>query len=116
MSATIPQQPKVLHVAAEVYPLVKTGGLADVAGALPPALARAGAQVRLLLPGLPRILESVLQPRAVCEVGPVFGAARVALRLGMLPGSHVPAYVIDAPYLYRRGGSPYQDSRGGEWR
>ena len=41
---------KVLHVAAEVYPLVKTGGLADVVAALPPALAEAGADVRLLLP------------------------------------------------------------------
>ena len=39
---------KVLHVAAEVYPLVKTGGLADVVAALPPALADAGADVRLL--------------------------------------------------------------------
>ena len=46
--------PKLLHVAAEVFPLVKTGGLADVAGALPPALAHAGADVRLLLPGYPR--------------------------------------------------------------
>ena len=46
---------RVLHVAAELFPLVKTGGLADVAAALPPALARAGADVRVLLPGLPEI-------------------------------------------------------------
>jgi starch synthase len=105
----------VLHVAAEVFPLVKTGGLADVTGALPGALTRAGADVRLLLPGLPPIAESVLQPRRICEVGPVFGAARVTLRLGRLPGSHVSAYVADAPYLYRRGGGPYQDSRGADW-
>ena len=44
---------KVLHVAAEIFPLVKTGGLADVVGALPQALISAGADVRLLLPGLP---------------------------------------------------------------
>ena len=48
---------KVLHAAAELFPLVKTGGLADVVAALPPALARAGADVRLLLPGLPAIVE-----------------------------------------------------------
>ena len=106
---------KVLHVAAEVFPLVKTGGLADVAGALPPALAAAGAEVRLLLPGLPAIADAVLHQKTVCEFGPAFGAARVALRQGLLPYSHVPAYVIDAPYLYRRGGSPYQDSAGAEW-
>ncbi len=106
---------RLLHVAAEVFPLVKTGGLADVVAALPPALARAGADVRLLLPGLPAIAEAVLHQRAVCEVGPVFGAARVTLRCGQLPFSHVPAYVLDAPYLYRRDGGPYQDASGREW-
>jgi len=114
LSAT-PRAPRLLHVAAEIFPLVKTGGLADVAGALPPALVRAGADVRLLLPGLPAIAESVLQPRAVCQVGPLFGAARITLRLGRMPGSQVPAYVLDAPYLYRRGGGPYQDGSGAEW-
>ena len=106
---------RVLHVAAEVFPLVKTGGLADVAAALPPALARAGADVRLLLPGLPAIADAVLHQRTVCEIGPVFGAGRVTLRCGQMPFSHLPAYVIDAPYLYRRSGSPYQDSTGQEW-
>jgi len=113
MPAAVPM--KVLHVAAEVFPLVKTGGLADVAGALPPALVKAGADVRLLLPGLPAIVDAVLHQKLVCELGPAFGAARVSLRRGKLPYSHVPAYVIDAPYLYRRGGSPYQDSSGAEW-
>jgi starch synthase len=106
---------RVLHVAAEVFPLVKTGGLADVTAALPPALLRAGADARLLLPGLPAIAESVVQPRRVVDIGPAFGAARVTLRKGTLPGSGVPAYVVDAPLLYRRGGGPYQDSRGAEW-
>jgi starch synthase len=106
---------RVLHVAAEVFPLVKTGGLADVAAALPPALARVGADVRLLLPGLPAIADAVLHQRTVREIGPVFGAGRVTLRCGRMPFTHVPAYVIDAPYLYRRGGSPYQDSSGQEW-
>ena len=106
---------RVLHVAAELFPLVKTGGLADVAAALPPALARAGADVRVLLPGLPAIADAVLHQRTVCEIGPIFGAGRVRLRCGQLPFSHLPAYVIDAPYLYRRGGSPYQDSAGQEW-
>ena len=106
---------KVLHVAAEVFPLIKTGGLADVAGALPPALQRAGADARLVLPGLPAIADAVLHQKLVCEIGPAFGAARISLRLGQLPYSHVQAYVVDAPYLYRRGGSPYQDSQGVEW-
>ena len=106
---------KVLHVAAEVFPLVKTGGLADVVAALPVALAEQGADVRLLLPGLPAVMDGVQGARTVIDVGACFGALRVRLLLARLPGSKLPAYVIDAPYLYRRGGSPYQDSQGQEW-
>jgi starch synthase len=106
---------KLLHVAAEVFPLVKTGGLADVVAALPVAQAAAGADVRLLLPGYPAILESVQGARTVIDIGTCFGAMRVRLLLGRMPQTALPAYVIDAPYLYRRGGSPYQDSQGDEW-
>lgn len=106
---------KVLHVAAEVFPLVKTGGLADVVGALPQALIRQGADVRLLLPGLPAIADAVLHQKTLFEFGPLFGAARIALRLGQMPDSRVPAYVVDAPYLYRRPGGPYQSGDGSEW-
>jgi starch synthase len=106
---------RVLHVGAEVFPLVKTGGLADVLGALPQALIGQGADVRLLLPGLPAIVDAVLHQKIVCELGPCFGAARVTLRLGQMPYSKVPVYVIDAPVLFRRPGSPYQASDGAEW-
>lgn len=106
---------KVLHVAAEIFPLVKTGGLADVVGALPQALIAQDTDVRLLLPGLPAILDSLADLRGLCDIGPVFGAARVQLLQARMPGSQVPVYVVDAPYLFRRGGNPYQDSSGREW-
>ncbi|WP_284619960.1 glycogen synthase GlgA [Aquabacterium humicola] len=106
---------RVLHVAAEVYPLVKTGGLADVAAALPPALAAAGADVRLLLPGLPPILDAVQSAKMVLDIGSAFGALRVKLLLARMPGSHLPVYVIDAPHLYRRAGGPYQAPDGSPW-
>jgi len=106
---------KVLHVAAEIFPLVKTGGLADVMAALPTALAQQGADVRLLLPGLPAILEAVQGARTVIDIGSCFGALRVRLLLARMPGSKLPVYLVDAPYLYKRGGSPYQDSQGEEW-
>ena len=51
---------RILHVAAEIYPLVKTGGLADVVAALPVALGKRGIDTRVLLPGLPGILVSAL--------------------------------------------------------
>jgi starch synthase len=106
---------KALHVAAEVFPLVKTGGLADVVGALPQALIAQGAQTRLVLPGLPAVVDAVLHQKTVWEGGPMFGAARIAVRLGQMPYSKVPVYVVDAPYFYRRPGSPYQSPDGSEW-
>ena len=106
---------KVLHVAAEVFPLVKTGGLADVVAALPVALAEQGAEVRLLLPGLPPVMDAVQAVRVVIDIGACFGAMRVRLLLGRMPQTRLPVYIVDAPYLYRRGGSPYQDSQGQEW-
>jgi starch synthase len=106
---------KVLHVAAEVFPLVKTGGLADVAAALPAAQRAAGADARLLVPGYPAVLDGLHSLQSVCDIGAVFGAARVRLLRGTLPGSDVPAYAVDAPYRWRRGAGPYQDERGTDW-
>lgn len=106
---------RVLHVAAEVFPMVKTGGLADVVAALPVAQAEAGADVRLLLPGYPAVLESLQALRPVLDIGPCFGALRVRLLLGRMPGSALPAYVVDAPYRYRRDGGPYLGPDGEEW-
>ncbi len=106
---------RVLHCAAEVFPLVKTGGLADVVGALPQALIEAGAEVRLVLPGLPAIADAVIQPRTVWEGGPAFGAARVRVSLATMPFTHVPVYVVHAPLFYRREGGPYHGPDGHDW-
>lgn len=106
---------KNLHVASEIFPLVKTGGLADVVAALPPALAKRGVDARILLPGFPGILAGMESLTPVCVIGPVFGAATVKLLSGRLPDSGLPAYVIDAPFLYRRPGNPYLGPDGKDW-
>ena len=56
---------RVLHVASEVYPLIKTGGLADVAAALPAALMRIGVDARILVPGYPAVLDKLADLRPV---------------------------------------------------
>lgn len=107
---------RILQVGAEVFPLLKTGGLADVLAALPVALAARGHEPRFLLPGHPAILDGLQAPRLVLELGPSFGAGRVSLLQGTLPTvGQLPAYVIDAPWLYRRSGNPYQAADGRDW-
>lgn len=104
---------QVLQVSAELFPFVKTGGLADVAAALPQALQAAGAAPRLLLPGYP-VLRAALQAGAV--VAPLalpWGEGRAVLLRGHLPGlERLPVYLLDAPGLYDRPGGPYGDAAG----
>lgn len=95
---------RVLSVTSELYPLVKTGGLADVAGALPSALAEHGVEVRSMLPGYPAVLSALRDAAVVYSVPDLFGGpARVlagtAAGLGL--------FCVDAPHLYDRAGTPY---------
>jgi starch synthase len=106
---------RVVHVCSEIYPLIKTGGLADVAAALPPALVRCGCDARLLLPGYPRIMEQVRNLQVLTELPPRFGASTLRLYAATLPGSELRTYVIDAPGLYDRHGNPYADARNHEY-
>ena len=101
---------KVLSVASEVYPLIKTGGLADVAGALPPALARQGVEMRTLMPGYPSVMARVGGTgEVVFEYTHLVGvpARIVSARIDGLD-----LYLIDAPALYHRAGGPYVDAGG----
>lgn len=100
---------QVLQVCAELYPLLKTGGLADVCGALPTALADHGCDVRVLLPAFPAVLRGV-DARPVPGAGVMPGGAK--LLQGRLPDGRTTAYLIDAPPLYQREGNPYQDAAG----
>ncbi|MEO9101691.1 MAG: glycogen synthase GlgA [Burkholderiaceae bacterium] len=100
----------VLQVSAEIYPLLKTGGLADVTGALPAALTAAGCEVRALLPGFPAVTAGVPASTLIAELQAPWGEA-VALRFGTAPALQLGVYWIDAPGLYDRPGNPYHDER-----
>ncbi len=103
---------RVLSVASEVFPLIKTGGLADVAGALPGALAPLGIAVTTLLPGYPQVMDRMSGAEVVHRWPDLFGgpAALVSAEAAGLA-----LLVLDAPHLYRRSGGPYQDAHGADW-
>lgn len=106
---------RVLHVAAEAYPLVKTGGLADVVSALPTAMTSLGVESTLLLPGYPEVLQAAPHWKTLARCGPAFGAAKVELICAHIPGLNLPVWAIDAPWFYRRTSGPYQDPQGRDW-
>jgi len=104
---------RVLYVSTEVHPALKTGGLADVNAALPPALAAAGADVRMLLPGFPALLEAATAQGARIDIGAAFGIETIGLvpcRIGATP-----VWLIDAPTFFARSGNPYVDGDGRDW-
>lgn len=103
---------QALSVASECAPLIKTGGLADVAGALPGALAGQGWHLRTLLPGYPAVRDALAKPRTVLKDADFFGGP---VRLLAGEASGLDLLVLDAPHLFDRGGSPYLDADGIDW-
>jgi len=103
---------KILSVASEVFPLVKTGGLADVAGALPAALAKYGVKVITLMPGYPAAIKALENYEIVYTSDSLFGGA-ARLLWGKAKGLDL--FVLDAPHLYDRPGSPYLGPDGKDW-
>ena len=103
---------RVLSVASECAPLVKTGGLADVVGALPAALAPEGVEMRVLLPGYPAVMAAITKAEAVADDPDLFGGpARIVA--GRAEGLDL--IVIDAPHLFGRSGGIYLGPEGRDW-
>jgi starch synthase len=105
---------RILYATPECAPLVKTGGLGDVAGALPVALRRIDVDARLLLPGYRSVLGALPGARDAGRIEPFARLPAARLLEADLPQG-VPAWIIDCPALYDRDGGPYQDARGHDW-
>ncbi|OLP53534.1 starch synthase [Rhizobium rhizosphaerae] len=100
---------QVLSVASEVYPLIKTGGLADVAGALPEAVAAHGVTMRTLMPAYPAVLAKLAETQEVHVFDTLFGhPGRI------LSARHhgLDLLLVDCPALFDRPGGPYLDASG----
>lgn len=102
---------RVLSVASECAPLVKTGGLADVAGALPAALAPEGVEMRTLLPGYPAVTARLRGAEAVRSDPDLYGGPATVLSATV---EGLDLLVLDAPHLFDRAGGLY-GGPGGDW-
>ena len=103
---------RVLAVASEIYPIIKTGGLADVVGALPIALRAYGVETRTLVPGYPDIIKALPTPKVLLDWPHFYGGP-----IRLLDGSHedLDLLVLDAPHLFARPGNPYVAPDGKDW-
>lgn len=105
-----PSVQRVLFVASECFPLLKTGGLADVAGALPLALADLGLDVRTLLPGFPAVMAGALKKKKVAAIKNLFGGPAKLLSAQSETGLSL--FILDAPHLFDITGNPYLSDDG----
>jgi starch synthase len=104
---------KILFVTSEAHPLIKTGGLADVSGSLPKALAELSQDVRLIIPKYQAIKTHGENIRYLCSLR--VDNRNVNILETRIPGSNVIAWLIDYPGFYNYPGNPYVDEEGNEW-
>jgi starch synthase len=104
---------RVLSVASECFPLVKTGGLADVVGALPMALAPYDVQVRTLLPAYRQVKAKLGEVERLMTLPDLIGADGQLLAARNADGAEL--LLVDAPHLFDRPGGPYLDAAGLDW-
>lgn len=105
---------RILFVTPEISDFVKAGGLGDVSAALPRALRAARCDVRVLIPGYRQVLRRCDGMEVVGRLDGVAGMPPCEIAQVRLPDGLV-AYVVLAPSLYDREGSPYGDAAGQDW-
>ena len=106
---------RVLFVSSEIFPLAKTGGLADVSASLPGALAGQGIEPLLLMPGYPCALDTAVNKRVVYELREFSHLGDARIVAGWTPDTGLPVWLFDCPALFDRKGGLYQDEQGCDW-
>ena len=103
---------KILFVSSEVHPLIKTGGLADVCGSLPKAIAELSQDIKLILPRY-QALKITEEIRFLCTVR--VDNRNVNILETRLPDSQVTVLLVDYPSYFNFPGNPYVDELGEPW-
>ena len=107
---------RVLFATSEAYPLIKTGGLADVSGALPKAISQLPnfkGDIKLLLPAYSAVLAKLKAVKIIANIN-VLGQD-CAIIVGKMPDSNIEVIAIKNAALYERTGGPYSDENGIDW-
>ena len=105
----------ILFACSELYPLIKTGGLGDVAYNLPLALHRQGHEVRIVLPAYRRILDDLSYLKAVGQLATTIQGYDVSLLKTNLKNTDIPVYLVHCPALFDRPGGPYGETNDHNW-
>lgn len=102
----------VLYVASECAPFIKTGGLADVIGAVPKSLKALGTSVRIILPAYPALSPLLEQGEVVRQIDYVHGGSA---RVVAVSSEGLDLLLLDAPHLFDRPGNIYLNQDGNDW-
>ena len=103
---------KILFVTSEAHPLIKTGGLADVCGSLPKALAELCQDIKLIIPNY-QALKTTENVRFLCSLR--VDNRNINILETRMPDSHVIVWLVDYPSLLNYPGNPYVDEQGDPW-
>ena len=107
---------RILFATSEAYPLIKTGGLADVSGALPKAISQLAAfkgDIKIVMPAYSAVLAKLNNIQAIANID-VLGQACTIIT-GHMPDSGLNVIAIQNAFLYERAGGPYSDENGIDW-
>ena len=109
---------KILFAASEAHPLIKTGGLGDVAASLPVALQAEHQDVRIIMPAYHDVIARAGKLTLINSALAGFAAnfpKGVRILEGTLPNSNVKLWLVDAPVYFDRPGNPYMSPEGDDW-
>ena len=106
---------KILFATSEVYPLIKTGGLADVSASLPRALLKLGHDVKILLPAYASVLEKAAATGIKQVAQFDVDGKTIVIKQTRLPGTRVTVWLVDIPEFSGREGNPYCGPDGSDW-
>jgi starch synthase len=106
---------KILFAASEAHPFVKTGGLGDVAGALPAALKQLGCDIRLVLPAYWQLLAHPVRVLRTSSLPLPGSSEAISIIEGELDAPNLKFYLVDVPPMFDRPGGPYSNPEGRDW-